>query len=101
MNTLTVARYELLVQDIYKGKITSDTLTIYTGLGNGDCGIQFEIGEKYIVYGENETYFGQLNNDFNFPKTKNTFWTYSCLRTTFYNQDEIREIEKFAKKRKL
>ncbi len=100
MSKMTIARYDLLVQDIYKGKITRDTLTIYTGLGGGDCGIRFEIGKKYIVYGENETYFGQVNNDFKFPKTKNTFWTYNCLRTTSYYQDEITEIEKFAKKRK-
>jgi len=98
MRKMTIARYDLLVQDIYKGEITNDTLTIYTGLGGGDCGIRFEIGKKYIVYGENETYFGQVNNDFNFPKETNTFWTYNCLRTTSYFQDEIAEIEQFAKK---
>lgn len=100
MSKMTIARYDLLVQDIYKGKITNDTLTIYTGIGGGDCGIRFEIGKKYIVYGENETYFGQVNNDFKFPKAKNTLWTYNCLRTTSYFQDEITEIEKFAKKKK-
>jgi len=101
MSKMTIARYDFLVQDIYKGKITKDTLTIYTGLGGGDCGIRFEIGKKYIVYGENETYFGQVNNDFKFPKAKNTFWTYSCLRTTFYFQDEITEIEKYAKRKRI
>jgi len=101
MSKMTIARYDFLVQDIYKGKITKDTLTIYTGLGGGDCGIRFEIGKKYIVYGENETYFGQVNNDFKFPKANNTFWTYNCLRTTSYFQDEIKEIEKFAKRKHL
>jgi len=100
MSKKTIARYDFLVENIYKGKITSDTLTIYTGLGGGDCGIRFEIGKKYIVYGENETYFGQVNNDFKFPKAKNTFWTYNCLRTTSYFQDEITEIEKFSKMKK-
>jgi hypothetical protein len=100
MSKMTIARFDLFIQDIYKGKITNDTLTIYTGLGGGDCGIRFEIGKKYIVYGENETYYGQVNNDFKFPKSKNSFWTYNCLRTTFYSQDEITEIERFAKKQK-
>jgi len=100
MSKMTIARYDLLVQDIYKGKIKSDTLTIYTGIGGGDCGIRFEIGLKYIIYGENETYFGQVNNDFLFPKAKNAFWTYNCLRTTAYFQDEITEIEKITKKKK-
>ncbi len=97
---MTIARYDILVHDIYKGKFTTDTLTIHTGLGGGDCGVDFEIGKKYIVYGENETYFGQENKDFKFPKAKNTFWTYICLRTTEYNQGEIIEIKKFAKKKK-
>lgn len=100
MEKMTIARYSFLVRDIYKGKITNDTVTIYTGLGGGDCGIRFEIGKEYIIYTQNETYFGHVNNDFKFPKAKNTFWTYSCLRTTSYNKDEIVEIEKFAKKRK-
>ena len=100
MSKKTIARYDFLVEDSYKGKITKDTMTIFTGLGVGDCGIRFEVGKKYIIYGENETYFGQVNNDFKFPKAKNTFWTYSCLRTTSYFQDEITEIEKFAKKQK-
>lgn len=98
MSKMIIARYNLVIQDIYKGKITNDTVTIYTGIGGGDCGIGFEIGLKYIVYGENETYFGQVNNDFIFPKAKNTFWTYNCLRTTSYFQYEINEIEKFTKK---
>lgn len=97
----TIARYRLLVSDIYKGKITADTITIYTGIGGGDCGIRFQIGEKYIVYGESNTYFGQVNNDFKFPKEKNAFWTYSCLRTMSYYQNEITEIEKYAKRKHI
>lgn len=97
LSKMTFASFDLLVHDIYKGKITNDTLTIYTGLGVGDCGIRFEIGKKYIVYGEYETYFGQVNNEFKFPKAKDTFWTNNCLRTTTYDLEEIREIEKYAK----
>jgi len=95
-----IARYDLLVHDIYKGKIKNDTLTIFTGLGVGDCGVLFENGEKYIIYGMIDTYFGQMNNNFKFPKSKNSFWTHICLRTTKYHQDEISEIEKIKKKRK-
>ena len=97
MANMTIARYEMLISSYYKGKITSDTVSIYTGIGGGDCGIRFQIGEKYIVYGENKTYFGQLNNDFKFPREKNAFWTYNCLRTMLFDQDEITEIEKYAK----
>lgn len=95
---MPIARYELLVLEVYKGKITNDTLLIFTGLGSGDCGIEFEIGKKYIVYGKNETYFGQTNNDYKFPKAKNTFWTHICMRTNLFYEEEIIEIEKFTKK---
>lgn len=98
---MTIAKYGLFVHDIYKGKISKDTIVIYTGIGGGDCGIRFKISEKYIVYGENNTYFGQVNNDFKFPREKNAYWTYSCLRTMSYYQDEITEIEKFAKRKEL
>lgn len=98
VSKMTIARYDLVIDYIYKGKITKDTVLIYSGIGGGDCGIRFKIGTKYLIYGENETYLGQVNNEFNFPKAKNTFWTYNCLRTTSYYQDEILEIENYAKK---
>lgn len=37
MIKMTIARYDLLIENIYKGKITTDTLTIYPGLGGGGC----------------------------------------------------------------
>ena len=94
MNYTTVARYDLLVQNIYKGETIKDTLTIYTGLGVSDCGIRFDVGLKYVVYGKNETY---ILGDFKYPKSKNTFWTNNCFRTMVYNQDEINEIKKYVK----
>lgn len=101
MSNLTIVHYDLMVQDIFKGNVTMDTLTIYTGLGGGDCGIRFEIGKKYIVYGENETYFGQINSGYKFPTANNTFWTYSCLRTTSYFEEEIIEIEKYIRSQEI
>lgn len=94
-----VAKYELLLTSKYKGKITSDTIKIYTGLGSGDCGVRFEVGKNYIVYGKEETYFGQINNDWLFPKGKNIYWTNICSRTTIESMEEITEIEKYRKKK--
>jgi len=101
MARVKVAKYELLVEGFYKGKITNDTVIVYTGIGGGDCGYRFEIGEKYIIYGEKETYIGQDDNMFGFPKGKNIYWTYICLRTTKYFEDEINEIEKILKKEQV
>ncbi len=46
--------YTLLVETVYKGKIQSDTITIRTGFGNGDCGFPFHIGDSYLIYGQYE-----------------------------------------------
>ncbi len=98
---IAVAKYDLLVEGFYKGKIRKDTVRILTGMGGGDCGVRFKIGQRYIVYGEMESYFGQMNNNIEFPKGKNTFWTNHCLRTQEYSQFEIEKIEKYAKKKKV
>ncbi len=92
-----IARYDLLVSDVYKGNILTDTVGLYTGLGGGDCGVRFKVGERYIVYGEKETYMGPFLEDFPLPASKNAFWTHICLRTTSYDQAEIDEIRKWAK----
>lgn len=94
----TFAKYELVLTHKYKGKITSDTLEIYTGVGNGDCGVRFKIGQTYVVYAKNETYFAQKNNELRFPKGKNLFWTDQCSRTSEVDEKEIREIERYRRR---
>lgn len=46
---------KLLVEDSWKGNLPQE-VTITTGLGNGDCGYKFEVGESYLVFanGANE-----------------------------------------------
>ncbi|WP_196888377.1 hypothetical protein [Aureivirga sp. CE67] len=93
-----IAKYELLLTSKYKGNTTTDTIVIYTGLGNGDCGVHFKIGRNYVVYSKSETYFGQKYNDWPFPKGKNIYWTNTCSRATLEIEKEIQEIEKHRKK---
>jgi hypothetical protein len=81
-------KFELLVEEFYKGKLKQDTLLVYTGMGAGDCGYRFQVGKKYIVYGRDETYFGMLNNSFQWPEGKGVFWTQICLRTCLWNEEE-------------
>lgn len=90
-----IARYEVVLQETYKGDFSEDTLLIYSGIGTFDCGFRFKVGEKYIIYGKTETYFNQAQNGFHFPKGENTLWTYKCLRTRLYNSEEVQEIKRF------
>lgn len=95
----SIARYELIVSEIYKGSLKTDTLIIYTGMGNGDCGIEFEIGKKYIVYGTLESSFGVENAQM--PKSENAVWAHICSRTMRCRVKEINEIKKYLSKRKI
>lgn len=90
-----IARYEVLVHESLKGSFTQDTMLVYSGIGTFDCGSRLKVGEKYIIYGKNETYFNQSKNGFYFPKGPNILWTYRCLRTTPYNAKELQEINRF------
>ena len=96
--SIIIAKYRIKVEKLFKGKITSDTLTIYTGLGNGDCGFNFKIGYKYIIYGQNKHY-KMINSKFNFPYGPNICWTDICTRTTTFNIDEFNKINNLTKKK--
>jgi len=87
----------ILVDTVYKGKIRNDTLTIYTGMGGGDCGFRFKEGQKYIIYGDTNSYFGDFFKDQEFPDGQNVYWTNICTRTQEHNRKEINELEKMKK----
>lgn len=45
----------------FKGTSTS-TQIIYSGVGGGDCGFHFEVGEQYIVYATNDGVYMELGS---------------------------------------
>ncbi len=44
-------RYTFEIQRAWKGISKQKTLFVYTGIGFGDCGFQFDLGLSYIIYG--------------------------------------------------
>ena len=86
-------KVQLKVQTLYKGKTSSDTLTIYTGRGGGDCGFRFEAGKKYIVYADAKSYLLPYRKDVKVPEGDNIYWTNICTRTQTYNKQEVSGIE--------
>ncbi len=79
-------KVSIRIEHIYKGQINSDTLTIWTGIGGGDCGFPFKKNEKYIVYG----YFDN--------KYQEKYDTDICTRTKEYDECEASELEKLKNK---
>lgn len=94
---LAIAEYEMVVDKTYKGRVTEDTITVYTGVNDADCGIRFEIGKQYLVYADRAAYYADHKKSFKFPVGNNIFWTNTCTRTDVLDRNEIKEIEKVIK----
>ena len=90
----TQVEYQVLIIERLKGEIVTDTLTIYTGLGNGDCGIKFQIGKSYIIYSNYED--EHFNNG---KKVQKYLSTNICTRTIEYESKEYKKIRKYAKRK--
>ncbi|MER3329506.1 MAG: hypothetical protein RIF34_08020 [Candidatus Kapaibacterium sp.] len=98
LNGYYLRKVLILVDTVYKGRNRSDTLTIYTGMGGGDCGFRFKEGQKYIIYGDTDSYLGDFFRDQEFPDGQNVYWTNICTRTQEHNRKEIKELEKLKNK---
>ncbi len=88
-------KVELIIDQLYKGKIKTSTIEIITGVGGGDCGYVFEINEKYVVYAIKKN---RYYNDGD--KTKKFLYTDICQRTTTKVAEEKTKIQKYRKLRK-
>lgn len=97
LNGHSLKKVLIKVDTVFKGQTTSDTLTIFTGVGGGDCGYRFKAGQKYIIYGNTKSYFGNFSKNQDVPDGQNVYWTNICTRTQEYNQNEIKELEKIKK----
>lgn len=80
------------VERIYKGQFVDDTITVVTPPNSGACGVRFETGKKYIVYGtitESGTMAAKLKRRTYDDKL---FWTHQCTRTREWDKSEEDEI---------
>ena len=67
--------YMFLVHSVCKGHITGGIVSVFTGIGGDDCGVKFETGRKYIVFGSKESYLGDENDNFKYAESSNIFCT--------------------------
>lgn len=80
-------RYTVVVIEKFKGNYNSDTITITTGMGGGDCGFHFGIGFEYVIYGYKQTH------DKTYADSFNEYETNICTRTRGSSDEgEIREL---------
>lgn len=71
-------KWTLEVNQLFKGKLVGNIAEIITGIGGGDCAIEFKLGWFFLVYAKYH---------------KNAYHSYRCGRTTFigYSIDKVNE----------
>ena len=86
--------YSIEVLSTFKGRCVKDTITIITGMGDGDCGYPFVIGREYIIYAIRAKRHYATGR-----KVKPFITTNICDRTTDKCLDEKKEIAKNLNRR--
>jgi hypothetical protein len=82
-------KYRVTPSLLYKGKITSSTIEIVSGIGFGDCGYDFAVGSEYVIYAYYKNGDGASQAHF--------LYTQICTRTCPRSDAEIKAIEKYKK----
>ncbi len=89
---------KLKITTLFKGQVSSDTLIIFTAINGAGCGVHFEIGKQYIIYGTNKDPFIRSNKLIRKSLNNNVYWTHSCTRTAPWHIEEETEIIKLTKR---
>ncbi len=97
-----IIKVDIQVIEIFKGKITSDTVTIFTSDGGPSCGFDFELNKEYIIYGaiKGHTYSFFVNESEKLDniEKENCYWTNRCTRTKEFSKTEIDGLRETKKK---
>jgi hypothetical protein len=91
------AKYSLKLSRIYKGKFAHDTIDVYTSPSGASCGYEFEIGNKYLVYGFSDPDWPE-DYPVEIPPASVSIWTGICTRTKAYEKKEARKLKNLSKR---
>jgi len=90
--TTTMIRYTVAIFEVYKGKIQTKTLEIYSEADGASCGYLFQVGKKYTIYT-----FAKNGIESDESKLKKMLYTNACTRTKLFDQTESKEIKSICK----
>lgn len=100
------AFYTVLVAEVWKGYLETDTITIYSHPNEAACGYIFELNTEYIVYADKTgitplpPWVEEKLDYSRLISKENTFWTNFCTRTTHAVDSEILELRSIGLKKK-
>lgn len=89
-----VKRYMVEVEATFKRGRTrkGDTVIVYTGMGHGDCGFHFELGGRYVIYGDDDDTRASLFYGDKPLTGRGIYWTNICTRTRPFDAVEVKEL---------
>jgi hypothetical protein len=91
---LELVCYTVLVSRDFKHTAPGDTIYVYSGQGDGNCGIGFILEREYIIYASGAPYLDKYWLDERVGRIGREYVTNICTRTQTKNDEEIAAIEK-------
>lgn len=85
--------YKALIQETYKGHLSSDTVTIVTGMNGAACGLNLAVDGVYLIYGTIKDYQGFSSVQRKASDGK-LFWTNNCTRSFDFSDEEAKDVKK-------
>lgn len=95
-SNLKFVEYQIRLNKSYKGIKKGRTIFVYTTQNSASCGINLELNQKYVIFGNKGTYLPPRSANLLGEKAKRSFWVNSCSRTGTYTVEIENEIEKIG-----
>ncbi|MEO0896212.1 MAG: hypothetical protein AAFY71_07440 [Bacteroidota bacterium] len=96
--TLFLTHYQVEVKEVLFGKISSTILSIYTGVGGGDCGLQLKRGTNTVLYLNPKSYMWNRSDHVTFPAGPEVYWTNICKHLMVIEELNIKWLRKYQRK---
>jgi hypothetical protein len=89
-----VKRVEVAVERSFKGRIRTDVVVVYTAYEGTECGMEFILNERYVIYASRDPEFAVQKVGAVQPLYgPGIYWTNSCTRTRAYDEAEVKALE--------
>lgn len=87
--------YKAVVEETYKGKMSSDTIRIVTGMNAASCSLNMAVNDVFLVYGTTRDYLGFSSVQRNATDGK-LIWTNNCTRSMVFLEDDFEEFKELT-----